>query len=912
MGGHRYSQSRILILFFTLVMVSCLSLLLFRDAAAADTNAPKRLSNVQAGDCAACHAGGKQVLPGKHPATKGMDLQACMACHPKDKEPITFKMPSSHAHMLTGITCQTCHGKTLPYSQVDMKTCTVCHSIEKLASVPARGTFLPNPHNSHYGTDVECSLCHHQHAKSEYMCLQCHDFKNVTPSPITPLSFLTKAPGEKAPEEKVQPKTTEVKAPAVSTKSAGPALTCKTCHIGPQYQKYFAQTKHGALQCSVCHKGITDFTKHMQGGETLQTLTCNTCHQDIQKQGFHATVTKFSCLQCHGAIHPKEAVTVKKAALKPLMPEAAPVITDCVACHSGPKFKQHFAQTPHAALGCTACHQGITDLADHMQKKKKPVLLSCSVCHQDIEKQYEKSYHALVAKISCLQCHTDIHPEKAVSAEEGKAAVIAVCTTCHSDPDTYVKKGHTAKFLAGNKDAATCDDCHGIHDTPIFAATDKGISAKKEYYTDLCVGCHREGGVAGLYGVFPMAVKTYGETYHGKVRQLGNLEKVAGCADCHPDHNILPASDPASALTPQALVKTCGKCHKGFHPRFVSYVPHPNPDDPKQFLGLYLTKIFMIALLAGVFGFFWIHVLLWWRKAYTEKSCLIKGGLLVGAVLPEGEGRQYVRRFTVRDRIMHVVLILSFFGVVVSGFPLKYPEVPWAKILIALFGGVENAGAVHRVSALGLWLLFLYTCWLSLKFLFPGFKVKGWVARLFGPESLFPRIKDFVDCWGMFKWFFNQGERPQFDRWTYWEKFDFFAVFWGMFVIGLSGIVMWIPELSSYIMPGWMINISHLAHSEEAFLAAVFIFTIHFFNNHLVPDKFPLERNIFTGSYTIEALKHERPLEFERILKENRLEEIKCPGPGTGIQLFAGVFGIASVLLGLALTVLIFWAVFTA
>ena len=910
MGGHRYFPSKLFILLYTLAMVSGLNALLFRSTAEAASNAPKRLAYAQAGDCAACHAGGTQVIPGKHPATKSMNLQACMACHPKDKDPITLKMPSSHAHMLAGITCQACHGKKTPYSQVDMKTCTTCHGIEKLASAPARDHFLPNPHNSHYGTDVDCSLCHHQHKKSEYMCAQCHDFKNITPSPMTPLSFLTKATAEKgavkSPEEKTPPKAKEEKAPA------GPALTCKTCHVGPQYQQYFTQTPHGSLSCAACHKGITDFTKHMQGGEKVETASCNTCHQDIQKRGFHATVTKFSCLQCHGAIHPKESMAAKKIAIKVQEPAAAPAIVDCVACHSGPKFKQHFAQTPHAALGCTACHQGITDLADHMQKKKKPELISCSVCHREIEKQYEKSYHAVVAKLSCLKCHTNIHPDASVSGKKDKVTVIQACTKCHSDPDRYVKKGHTARVLAGNKDAAGCSDCHGIHDTPIFAATDKGITAKKEYYTDLCVACHREGGVAGRYGVFPMAVKAYGETYHGKVRQLGRLEKVAGCADCHTGHNILPASDPTSALNPQSLIKTCGECHKGFHPRFVSYVPHPNPDDPKQFHGLYLTKIFMIALLAGVFGFFWIHVLLWWRKAYTEKSCLIKGGLLVGAVLPEGEGRQYVRRFSVRDRIMHVVLILSFFGVVVSGFPLKYPAASWSRGFINLFGGVELAGIIHRTSAIAMWLLFLYTCWLSLKFLFPGFKFRGWVARLFGPESLFPRIKDFVDCWGMFKWFFNQGERPRFDRWTYWEKFDFFAVFWGMFVIGLSGIIMWIPELSSYVMPGWMINISHLAHSEEAFLAAVFIFTIHFFNNHLVPDKFPLERNIFTGSYTIEALKHERPLEYERILQENRLEEIKCPGPGTGIQLFAGVFGIVSLLFGLALTVLIFWAVFTA
>jgi len=915
-GVNRNFYSRLPVVLFTFSMALCMSALPYGAAAWAES-APKPLAKAQPGDCAACHAGGKKIIPEDHQKTKGMTMEQCLACHGKDEVPLKDKMPTSHEHTLSGVSCQKCHGKKLPYSKVDMKTCITCHSIDSLIKAPARGVFLPNPHNSHYGTEVDCSLCHHQHKKSEFMCAQCHDFKNVTPSPLAPLSFLSRAPGEKppvkVPEERAPAKTPEGKAPSgkAPAKAAGPALTCKTCHAEPQFQTYFVHSPHGSLSCATCHKGITDFTKHMEGREAVQTISCLTCHQDIPKKGFHATVTKFSCLQCHTDIHPKEPPSAKIARVK-AVPSAAPTIADCTSCHSGPKYQERFRQTSHGVLSCTACHQGMRDLAAHMQKKEKPGMVSCAVCHGEIKKSYDKSFHAVAAKITCLDCHSDIHPDKAVTVKKDKAAVMQACTKCHSDQDKYVKKGHTAKFLAGNKDAATCNDCHGIHRTPVFAATDKGKAEKKQYYTSLCVSCHRKGGVAGRYGVFPMAVKAYGETYHGKAMKLGDIRRVAGCSDCHLAHNILPASDPASVLNPASLVQTCGKCHKGFHPRFVSYVPHPDPDNPKKFLSLYLTKVFMIALLAGVFIFFWAHSILWWRKAYAEKSCLIRGGMVPEHELPEEQARQYVRRFTMSDRIMHVVLILSFFGLIVSGFPLKYPDTSWARAFIALFGGVGNAGAIHRISAVIMWLLFLYTCWLSLRFLFPGFKVRGWVGRLFGPESLFPRIKDFKDCWGMFKWFFNRGEMPRFDRWTYWEKFDFMAVFWGMFVIGLSGVVMWLPELSSYVMPGWMINIFHLAHSEEAFLAAVFIFTIHFFNNHLVPDKFPLEKNVFTGSYTLEALRKERPLEYERILEENRLEEVRCPGPGTGSQLFAGVFGIFSILLGLVLTVLIFWAVFTA
>jgi len=911
-------------LFLYLTTLSCIGVFCFFALSDAAFGMPKRLSHVPPGDCQACH-GGEKVLPGTHMDTRSMTLKGCMPCHARDKVSIKSRMPTSHVHMLSGISCEKCHGPKTPYEKIGQEVCVKCHSREGLAKAPARGPSLPNPHNSHLGTDVDCLLCHFQHKKSEFMCSNCHQFGNVTPSPLLPLSFAPKPDAGKAAENRG--KTATEKAPAADGKSpkaaarppsssekavtakepAGPS--CITCHSKPEYRQYFSQTKHGKLSCAACHKGVTDIARHMKRTEPVKTASCASCHGDISKKGFHATVKKFSCVQCHSGIHPKEApgkmiVKAKAEAPVPLS------LADCTSCHSDSRFKEHFASTSHGVLGCAACHQGIQDLNRHMSGKEPPRLISCAVCHRDTDGVYSKSVHAVKAKLSCLDCHTGIHPSESASAGKDEAAAMQTCTKCH-DQSKYLIKGHGARFLAGSKEAASCADCHGVHDVPVFPATAEGMADKREHYTNLCVSCHREGGIAGRYGAFPHAVSGYGETYHGKARQLGSYEKVAGCQDCHTGHNIRPADHPDSALHPRALVGTCGKCHSDFHPGFVSYVPHPDPGNPEKFLSLYLTEKIMIGLLVSVFAFFWVHSLLWCRKVYVEQSCRIKEGLNVETAVPGDLGRQYVRRFSPRDRLMHIVLILSFFGVVISGFPLKYPDAAWARTLVGLLGGVENAGTVHRVSAVVMWLLFLYTCWLSLKFLFPGFRFEGWLGRLFGPDSLFPRLKDFQDIRGMFKWFFNRGEKPQFDRWTYWEKFDFMAVFWGMFLIGLSGIIMWMPELSSYVMPGWMINIVSLAHSEEAFLASVFIFTIHFFNNHLIPDKFPLEKNIFTGSYTLEALRRERPQEYERILRENRLEEVACKGPGTGIQLFAGIFGIASVLLGLLLTVLIFWAVFT-
>ena len=120
--------------------------------------------------------------------------------------------------------------------------------------------------------------------------------------------------------------------------------------------------------------------------------------------------------------------------------------------------------------------------------------------------------------------------------------------------------------------------------------------------------------------------------------------------------------------------------------------------------------------------------------------------------------------------------------------------------------------------------------------------------------------------------------------------------------------MLWSPGLFSFMLPGWVINLAAVIHSEEAFLAAVFIFTVHFFNNHLVPNKFPLEPNIFTGRYRLGAMREERPLEYERLMAEGRLDDLKREGPGIGAQLFASVFGFGSLILGLFLLFLILWA----
>ena len=134
--------------------------------------------------------------------------------------------------------------------------------------------------------------------------------------------------------------------------------------------------------------------------------------------------------------------------------------------------------------------------------------------------------------------------------------------------------------------------------------------------------------------------------------------------------------------------------------------------------------------------------------------------------------------------------------------------------------------------------------------------------------------QDIRDFGATMKWFVGKGPRPNYGRWTYWEKFDYMAVFWGVAVIGLSGLMLWFPIFFTKFLPGWVINISQIIHSDEALLAVGFIFTIHFFNTHFRPEAFPMDTVIFTGQMPLEHFKHERPREYEELKEKGELEKL--------------------------------------
>jgi hypothetical protein len=188
------------------------------------------------------------------------------------------------------------------------------------------------------------------------------------------------------------------------------------------------------------------------------------------------------------------------------------------------------------------------------------------------------------------------------------------------------------------------------------------------------------------------------------------------------------------------------------------------------------------------------------------------------------------------------------------------------------------------------------------------FSIRRVLGLAFGPDSPLPHWSDVKDWWAHQKWFFGRGPRPQWERWTYWEKFDYMAVFWGVGVIGLSGLVMWFPVETTYFLPGWIINVALIIHSDEALLAAGFIFTVHFFNGHFRIEKFPMDTVIFSGRITRAEMLHERKRWYDRLEASGRLEQIKLKDEWSRWKRVIQPLGFLAFATGVILLVLIFYA----
>lgn len=254
-----------------------------------------------------------------------------------------------------------------------------------------------------------------------------------------------------------------------------------------------------------------------------------------------------------------------------------------------------------------------------------------------------------------------------------------------------------------------------------------------------------------------------------------------------------------------------------------------------------------------------------------------------------------IKRFNKIDRLFHIGLIITFLIQVATGFSRLFYTTSWGKSLGALFGGYESCSVVHHWSGIIMSVGFIIHVLYVLQCVDWHTPFKS----LFGPNSLVPGLIDFRHLWQKMLWHLGMGEKPALKRWAYWEKFDYWAVFWGIPLLTITGLMLMYPMFTSSLLPGWSLNIASLLHKAEGLLAASYIFIIHFFIGHLRPASFPMNEAMFSGSVSLEEAKDEKSAWVENLEDEGILTTMFEPKPAPWLRVIYYLFGYAAVGAGL-------------
>lgn len=516
---------------------------------------------------------------------------------------------------------------------------------------------------------------------------------------------------------------------------------------------------------------------------------------------------------------------------------------------------------------------------------------------------YKDSYHG---SFGCMVCHRGPDYESRpyphgipLSPKKDRVPFdYAMCKSCHPQEwESYSlgeheraraeeARGKIFKEKGADKavKAPYCADCHQVH----FVSSDFNRQDWIDMQTATCGKCHEH------------EAETYLLNYHGKTSALLNFEASASCADCHGGHSTKHLD------TVEEAYKACKRCHPNSDPKMTGYMIHADEAElslegikhtgltllnvgkglfnsgtgffsgmtkeekvEAQLATVHMAHYFMILLLAVTVGFFYPHsVLMLVRKGHERLRGKYKKR-------HDYENEELFWRFRGFFRFCHLLLMISLFGLIFSGMPLSFPKSSWAPVVVDyMFFGPNNARLVHRGCAL----LLIFTTVLYLGWMIKTFIKIRW--ELFSARSMVPNLKDFKDMYFNIKYMLGLGPEPKFERYSYWEKFDFFAIFWGVPVIGLPGFLLWFNDELSPYLPGFVINIAAIVHAEEGLLAMSFLFFVHFINTALRPDKFPYNRYMFTGKITKSELMEEYPLEWARMVNDPELMEslrVKTP-----------------------------------
>lgn len=620
---------------------------------------------------------------------------------------------------------------------------------------------------------------------------------------------------------------------------------------------------HAGLACSDCH------TDHevVPHPRRASKLACVDCHDEAAKQvtgSAHGALEAEACAGCHGDAH----------ALKAL-PKTGSEGAECVGCHEDAvkdlARSVHARDSQHAGLDgarCGSCHgpahttHAAHDAQSSVAKRNLPG--TCARCHADAGFQqrhrlalarpvetWERSVHARALRsgndkaASCSDCHGShgVRAAREPDSPVNPRHVAETCGRCHADVrETYSASVHGTASVRGVKDAPVCTDCHGEH--AILAPDDPQSSVHPTRLAAVTCGhCHADERLAARLNLPLDKVPAFRDSFHGLAGRAGS-QTVANCASCHGVHNILPSSDPRSTVHASNLARTCGACHPGAGERFAIGPVHVRPASASEHVVVRVARVFYLWIIPLTLGFMVLHH----GFDFVTKLRRPRPRLDPGAQLP---------RMNRPFRLAHLLVVLSFGTLVVTGFALKYPDAVWATPLLALEGRWAVRGLVHRGAAVLLTLALV-----------------GHVVHLLLDRrarrtlfDLLPRWQDARDLVGMLRYNLGlQPRRPHFGVFSYVEKLEYWAFLWGTVVMALTGFLLWFNTWALRHVPTWALDAATVVHFYEAVLATLSIAIWHLYTVVFDPDVYPMDLAWLTGKTSAEHLRHTRPAYYRALV----------------------------------------------
>jgi cytochrome b subunit of formate dehydrogenase len=530
-----------------------------------------------------------------------------------------------------------------------------------------------------------------------------------------------------------------------------------------------------------------------------------------------------------------------------------------------------FNRGPHARVSCRGCHADI-DKIPHSDAKPVDCLRSCHIeeptreiifTHARVQTALEDSVHAPTDANGapcdqpqdsprCKDCHDmplfrPVSIFKKMSAGVSEGAVHR-CTLCHTD-ENFVRYFYSHVT------------------TRLHKARDP-----REVVT-MCATCHADTAFAKRHGL-PDVVSSYLETYHGKAVLLGST-LAPDCLDCHAQkgsvHQMHAKTDPRSSIHPDNAAATCRTkdCHANAAPALTSFDVHATRNPRTHPLEFAVAVFFVFATLGILLPILTLNVLGLVRELFPSEEAEERLEHLTKLAARKAAREGGILRFTGAQRVQHVFLVVVFLVLCLTGFPMKFPNAVWAPVLYDLFGGVHGAPIVHRVAGISLLMGFAAHVLLILRNVRRSLKREGesglraWIAAILA-LPMFPRRRDLSQLGAMTRYvLFLSPHRPDYDRFSWKEKLEYLGLFWGIPLLGVTGILLWAESLSSHILPGWALNVAYLAHTYESLLAVAHIALVHIPGILGRPGLSPLSAMVTNGTISPRVLAEEHGGELE-------------------------------------------------